>query len=195
MTSSTSRFVSLASLVILSFITTKVYAEEPQQTRWSLATDISPWFFSGYSALAMVEPAGFPLRFSGEVWGFQFPEAYIELNDANVDEGWSRRVDVGMALYADWHFTPEWHAGVVLNVFRSTVSRENISGEASFWSGEVLARMGYRWIPWDDLGFFLNPWLSAGPVIILGDDVELGGEYYDETPIQVIGTIHTGWRF
>ena len=171
-------------------------AQGAAQTRVSVASDVTPWTLSGYSVVATVEPVAH-WRFSAEVWGFEFPSLLVELNDANQDEGWRRRVDVAVAIYADYALNPDgggFHFGVAVDAIRSTVRRSGVPGDGSFWSLEVLPRVGYRWFVWDDLGLFLNPWVGAGPLVAVESLPVVGGERFEESGVQAVGTVHLGWR-
>jgi len=160
--------------------------------RVSVATDVSPWFLDGFSGLVMVE--GERWRSSAEVWSFRFPSAVIELNAANAELGWEREVDYALAFYIDRHLLERrrLHVGAAWNTMHSTVRRED--AEASFWSTELLVRVGWRWFPFPEAGLFIDPWVGAGPLYALSEPV-VAGERFDELPVQFLGTCHLGWRF
>ncbi len=144
----------------------------------------------------------------------EFPELLINLDKANADEGWSRRVDVAFALYLDYAFGSPgdgWHVGVALDLLSSTVGRDGFAQESSFLSFEVLPRVGYRWFPMKyltaamggdgprqdikGLGPFLHPWLGVGPIFALENTPQIGEEAFEESTIQFVGTVHLGWTF
>lgn len=53
-------------------------------------------------------------------------------------------------------------------------------------------RFGYR-IGID--GFYITPWLGINSANLIGDDVTLGGETYDQQEIIFFPTVHIGYRF
>lgn len=161
-----------------------------------VASDATPWLLGGYSGIGMVEVDALPSwRFSLEVWGMDFPEFFVELAEANRDEGWTRRVELGVGLYADHHLGDTgWHVGGALNLMRSTLGREGFDRGATLTTLEVLVRGGYRWLPMGDEGLFVNPWLAVGQLNPL-DEARVGGERFVEAPVQFLGTVHVGWRF
>lgn len=170
----------------------------PAHAAVGISTDASPWLLRGFSAIANIDPPATPhLRTSAEVWGMDMPGFAVDLAPENQGEGWRRRVDVGIAPAIAWHPWKEgrgFHAGVMLNAMRSTVSRQGHPGEASFWTFEVLPRVGFRWFPFRDRGFFVDPWLGIGQLTRPGTPAPIGGEIYEEPPLQPIGTLHIGWR-
>lgn len=163
-----------------------------------VSTDATPWFLRGYSVIVNVEPASTPhLRTSLEVWGMDFPDFAVALNDHNAGEAWQRRVDVGIAPAVAWHPWQEaegFHTGLLLNAMRSTVTRDGHPETARFWTAEAVPRVGFRWFPVDDSGLFIDPWLGLGVLAQLGRPDVVGGEAYAEARLQPLGTLHIGWR-
>jgi len=182
----------MSALVVLTVLLAPARAEV------GVSSDVSPWMLRGWSVIANVEPAATPkLRTSLEMWGMDFPDFAIALNAANADEGWQRRVDVGVAPAVAWHPRKEGeglHLGVMLNAMRSTVSRDGHAGEAHFWTVEAIPRVGFRWFPWRDKGLFVDPWLGPGLLAQVGLPDAIGGERYEEPLLQPLGTLHVGWR-
>lgn len=185
---------SIAVLILLVAMWAPSVGVAQTKTHWSVGSDVFPWFFSGYSVLGMIEPSA-SLRFGVEIWGFDFPAWFVELQEANASEGWKRRADLGVALYGDYFLTRGWHVGVLANTFRSTVRRAGFAQRGSFWSAEILGRVGYRWQIWAETGLFLNPYVAAGPLWVIGQTPQIGGERFEEAAFQFLGTVHLGWRF
>ena len=161
----------------------------------SIASDLTPWFLQGYSGIIMLEPEESSYRFGGEVWGMRYPETLLALSDAN--KGWHWRIELALAVYADWH--PKgggegWHLGGAVDLLLSEVARDGQSGVGRFWSGEILVRGGYRWFPIEERGLFVNPWVAVGPLMALESPPSIGGEEFVLPPVQVLGTVHLGWR-
>jgi hypothetical protein len=181
-------------LTLLAWISTAA----ADNTALSIASDVTPWLLNGYSAIVMLEPKNTPhLRLGAEAWGMRFPEAFIELVPENEGLGWHRDIDAALAIAADFHPAGGgrgWHAGLIVNTMRSTVSRDGYNNQTSFWTTELLPRVGYRWFPLPDRGLFVNPWLGAGLLKQLSEPSAIGGATYTEPLIQPLGTIHVGWR-
>jgi hypothetical protein len=161
----------------------------------SLATDVSPWFLDGFSVIAGVEPAAAPRwRFSVEVWSMQLPTFAVELAAANRGKGFTHDVRLAGALYADRALGASgFHVGGIGNLMRARIRRADEAGGLTV--GEVLARVGYRWLPLGPRGLFVNPWIAAGPQWALGARPTVASERYTLAPLQVLGTVHLGRRF
>lgn len=164
-------------------------------TRISLGSDVSPWFLGGFSGLAAVEPSALPdWRFSAELWSMELPRFAVELPAGNRDQGFTHDVRLAGALYVDRALGGSGlHAGGIVNVMRARIRRAGEQGDLTI--GELLARIGYRWLPLGPRGPFVNPWLGAGPQWPLTERPTLAGRRYALFPVQVLATVHAGWRF
>lgn len=183
-------------LMLLMLVPVAAWAQEPEtkseETHWSLGTDAVPWASAGYSVIGGVEPGWCPgCRAQVEVWGFDFPEFFLEINEANAGEGWRRRANVGVGVYLDYQAELGWHAGLLWSTFHSTLTREGAS--ADLVSMEVLGRLGWRFIIWE--GLYLDPWVAAGPLWTMQEAPVVAGEQFSEANIQILATLHLGWRF
>ncbi len=167
-------------------------------THISVATDLAPWFNGGHSLIAMFEHDRLlpKWRIGIESWSMTLPQFIVEARSENQGEGWKRHIDRGLAISIDRHrnWGNGWHYGGILNLMDSTVSREAHSGEGQFRTLEILGKFGYRWFPKKNLGFFVNPWAAAGPMLAISTPREVGGETYIENSIQYLATVHIGWK-
>ena len=167
---------------------------ESDKHQSTLGTDAAAWALGGYSAF--YSSLSGKCRIVLEVWQIEVPGAVIELSDENKGEGWNRKIDRGYSMYLDTFYTPVdvgWYSGMIFSTFGSTVTRDDIEGEAKFRSYEILLRFGYKW----NLGehFSIEPWFAAGPLWADGPSDEVGGEKFSENLIQVISTVHLNYKF
>lgn len=173
-------------------------AAAKESTGLSLASDPIAWALDGYSGIVMVEPAGLPgWRISAEFFSLTFPEAVVNLSESNREGAWSREVTGSGVIYLDHHPSADgagWHYGGAVNLMFSRVTRDGISGEGRLTSLELLSRGGYRWFPIQGMGFFVNPWLGLGALFVVDEPEKVGGERFEEMPVQLLGTLHIGWR-
>ena len=160
-----------------------------QSLEFSLGTDSSPWLFEGGSVIVAAQKGKW--RLTGEAWRMTFPDFFVESNDDNKGKGWARQAELGLGLYLDY-FEMGNHQGVfygvVFSTFRSRLEREGFSDVVKFRSSEILGRVGYRWALTDRLS--LQPWIAAGPLWTHGDVSPIRGEVYQESPVQVLATMH-----
>ena len=169
------------------------------QVQVSAASDLTPWLANGHSVALMAE--GKMLgnwRLTAEQWSMEFPEFLTELSAANAGKGFKQQVAQAWALYADRHVNPSgdgWHVGGVVNFMASTISRKAHGQTARLHVLELLARGGYRWFAFRDHGLFINPWVGVGLPIVLQAATAIGDATFVQPPVQLLATVHVGWRF
>ena len=171
-------------------------ADRSRASHLTVATDLSPWLLSGFSAIVGYEPAGAPAwRVSAELWSMSLPSFAIELAEQNVGEGWSHHVSVAGALTLDRAIADTgWRVGGLVNVMRARVDR-GTAAQAELTVAEVLVRGGYRWLPLGQHGPSIEPWLGVGPQVAATTLPVVDGQRYALAPVQLIATVHIGWRF
>jgi len=191
------RHCSIVSVVVLAVAVSSGTAmgnDDAPRTQLSVGTDLSPWFLNGYSAMVFVEPASLPAwRFGAELWSMQLPNFAIEMVKENREQGFSHDIRFAGVLYADRTLgETAWHAGALVNVMLARISRNGTHGDVTI--GELLGRVGYRFLPMGPRGIFLDPWFGLGPQMAFGDLPELDGRQYKLFPLQPIATVHAGYR-
>ncbi len=190
--------LKLLLLCFVSLATARASTTVPNETHaFSLATDALTWPMSGYSGVVMLEHKRLPtFRFNVEAFGLTYPDAVIDLEDANANKGWTRKVQA-IAIYGDHHpaKAPAFHYGLGINGMQSEITRAGYSEQTELKTAEVLIRAGYRWFPSSGTGLFFNPYLALGLPIALNEVAPIGGERFEESRTQWIGTVQIGWRF
>ena len=184
----------------IAFADSPSSSEQTRPPHVSFSTDSLTWVLGGYSGIVTYEVGQKPKwRIHLEVFGLEFPESYVEDNDANKGEGWMRSIDWGVMLSVDHHpfrKVPGFHWGIGCNVQRSSVERAGIALEATFDTLEPLLRVGYQWYPFDDIGFFVVPYAALGFPIHLGEPDPVGGEIFqDDSWVLPVASVQMGWRF
>lgn len=189
--------LALCSTLLLSSVsqaspTSQVHAID-------VATDSLVWALDGYSAIVAYQHRDFPtLRLHVETFGLTFPDTFVDLNDANADEGWERVIDAAFMLALDHHpiaAYPEFHYSAGFNVQSSTLSRKGLIGSTTLQTFELLLTVGYRWKPLADWDLFVTPYAALGIPFETNLPDALGGEVYEEPVIQWIGSVRVGWNF
>lgn len=164
-----------------------------------LATDSLVWALDGYSAIVAYQHRDFPtLRLHVETFGLTFPDTFVDLNDANADEGWERVIDSAFMLALDHHPSaayPEFHYSAGFNIQSSTLSRKGLIGSTTLQTFELLLTVGYRWKPLAGWDLFVTPYAALGIPFETNSPDALGGEVYEEPVIQWIGSVRVGWNF
>ena|GEM_PF-2418301 len=164
---------------------------------FSLATDALAWPMSGYSVVLMLEHKRLPtFRFNVEAFGLTYPDAVIDLEEANANKAWTRKVQA-IAIYVDHHpaKAPAFHYGLGINGMQSEITRDGYSEQTDLSTAELLIRGGYRWFPSSETGLFFNPYFALGLPRALTEAEPIGGARFEESRTQWIGTVQIGWRF
>ncbi len=176
-------------------------AAEPEQELLTLdvATDSLVWALDGYSLILGAEYSQFPdFRIHLEVFGLTYPDTFIDLNEANADEGWERVIDQAFMFAVDHHPLDEWpgfHYSAGFNIQSSTITRKGLTGKTSFSTFELLLTVGYRFKPVDTWELFVTPYAAIGLPMEISTPDQLGGQVFEEPLIQWVGSVRVGWTF
>ncbi len=161
-------------------------------------TDPMTFVLGGYSAHARVAPTA--LRgwaIGAGVYAMDLPDAMVDINAENRDEGWNARLSFGAGVFADYQFagsTSGAFVGVQAAIQRYRLTRDSMSGKAEYTAGLIMARLGYQWFP-SRTGFYVMPWLGVGATTAIAGERQVGAQTYDVFPVVAFATLHAGWRF
>ena len=179
---------TLLVLIIFSSAT----GQTSEKTKYSLASDISPLVYNGYSLKLGIIPKVYPqTELALEIFSLDIPELIIEANEANANKGWSEIVEPGIALYFDRKIGANqnalWVGGgiVYLNHFAHKQNEQN-----KFQQLEYLLRVNYKWYPFEDKGFYLNPYFAFAYRNKLSGD---NGSYKLDS-FLVIPSVYISWE-
>ena len=137
-------------------------------------------------------------RLHVEIFGLTYPDTFIDLNEANANEGWERVIDQAFMFAVDHHPLDEWpgfHYSAGFNIQSSTITRKGLTGETSFSTFELLLTVGYRFKPVDTWELFVTPYAAIGLPMEISTPDELGGQVFEEPFIQWVGSVRVGWTF
>lgn len=179
-------------LTLFTVLTLSINAQDSLNTSYSLAADISPFSFKGYSFKVGIMAKLFPkTEFALEAFSMVIPNMVINLNSTNADAGWSEKVNNGLALYVDKKLTSgrsAFWAGAGFVYLNHTASRNK--DLFNYQQMEYLARVNYKWYPFKHSGFYVNPYMAlAGRHKVNGDNGS-----YALTPFLVIPSVYLSWE-
>lgn len=161
-------------------------------------TDPATFALEGFASHVRVSPAFAPAWTLGAgIYGLKMPSLLVDMNEANRGEGWTQTLRTGYGLFADYHLSGAPNGaflGLQLAIQRHEVTRAGAQGRADHLAGLAMARVGYLWSPWDDLGLYVMPWLGVGTTRKLAGDTLVDGERFDVAPLVTFATVHLGWR-
>lgn len=178
--------------IITSLITLFSFGQDSLKNHYTLSADISPYALNGYSIKVGIIPKSLPsYDFSTEIFSMEIPELVVELNNKNKGQNWEEDVNYGIALYSDRKLgnkSNSFWAGIGLVYLNQTAKNELESN--SFSQIEALARVNYKWYPFNN-GFYVNPYFAlAGRQKLNGNNGS-----YELSPFMVISSIYLSWEF
>ena len=192
-------FVTLSAIVFLSPSRGYAAVQKTDAITLDVATDSLVWALDGYSLILGAEHPEFEnFRLHVEIFGLTYPDTFIDLNEANANEGWERVIDQAFMLAVDHHPLDEWpgfHYSAGFNIQSSTITRKGLTGETSFSTFELLLTVGYRFKPVDTWELFVTPYAAIGLPMEISTPDELGGQVFEEPLIQWVGSVRVGWTF
>jgi len=125
----------------------------------------------------------------------EMPAPLLTLAAKNRGEDWSASL-AGVGLFADYYLNNPvsgTHIGAQVAAHRWSV--ENPEGDARFASLLVMPRVGYLWLPIDNAGLYLDPWVGVGGTVPLAGSRTVGDDAFALFPVMFFGALHVGWRF
>ena len=187
-------FNNQKTLFIFMFVLVCLTANSQEQTRSkvTLGLDLTPFIYNGFSAKVGIIPKLYPrLAIELEVFSINIPESVINLNEANANNNWVEKVQPGIVLYADRKLSENknsfWLGGGVAYLNHNA---KNTIENNQYQQLEYLLRINYKWFPFVDKGFFLNPYCAlAYRHKVSGDN---GG--YNLSQVLIIPSFYASWE-
>ena len=128
-------FATLSAIVFLSPSPGYAAAQKTEAITLDVATDSLSLGLDGYSLIVGAEHPEFEgFRLHVEVFGLTYPDTFIDLNEANANEGWERVINQAFMFAVDHHPLQEWpgfHYSAGFNVQSSTITRKGLTGKTS----------------------------------------------------------------
>ena len=179
-------------IVLFSFLAACLNAQDSLKTNFTAAIDVSPFSMGGYSFKAGIVPKSYSkTEVAIESFAMNIPDMVIDLNSKNANAGWNERVSNGLALYIDHKLGSKrssFWAGVGFVYLNHDIDNDHVS--FNFQQMEYLARVNYKWYPFENSGFYVNPYMAlAGRHKIGGDNGS-----YALTPFLVIPSVYLSWE-
>ena len=149
-------------ILILFMCFIKASSQDENKSIINLALDVTPFMYKGFSAKVGLVPKLHPKTdIALEVFSINIPESVINLNETNANKGWTEKVKPGIAIYYDRKLGEKknsfWLGGgiVYLNHLANNQSENNQYNQI-----EYLLRANYKWFPFTEKGFYLNPYCA-----------------------------------
>ncbi|MBW8889660.1 MAG: hypothetical protein JF616_18035 [Fibrobacteres bacterium] len=192
------RHLALLALVASSAARPSAHAAEAASPAFAVEIDPATLAFAGYGIHIRFAPKRLPGVTTGVgAYAMDFPDFLVAMNPENADEGWKARLDMGLGLFSEYHFTAinqGWFAGTQAGIQRFAIEKRSVAGTARFTNLLLMGYGGYAWRVFDS-GFYVKPWAGIGYTSTLSGKTVIGGARYDVLPITGIATLHLGYMF
>lgn len=167
-------------------------AQDTISNHYTVAADISPYSFKGYSFKAGIIPKNLPkTEFALELFSMEIPELVINLNEQNADQGWSEKVNQGLALYYDRKLNSKrssFWVGAGIVYLNHSATKTNT--QYDYQQLEYLARLNYKWFPFKKSNFYVNPYCAiAARHKVAGNNCD-----YQLTHFLLIPSVYLSWE-
>ena len=167
-----------------------------RKARFSLEIDPATFLFKGYSAHIRFQPKQSDHLLLGVgIYAMDMPSFLVDLNKANRDVGWNVRLNRGLGVFGEYHFTTVnkgWLAGAQISLQEYRIKKEGTPGNDTFVNPLVMAYGGYTIQPFK-LPVYFKTWAGIGYTSKVAGDNTLEGHTYDVSPVTMFATLHIGY--
>jgi hypothetical protein len=198
----TSTIKTILVTLTIAFAFTTGFAQNANdtnpKTRFFLETDPATFVFNGYAAHLRIQPKNWDhILIGAGIYAMDMPSFMVDLNPENKDKNWDVRLNLGVGLFGEYHFTEVnkgWFAGTQVSIQEFKVENENLAGTASFTNALLMGYGGYSIQPFD-IPLYFKAWGGLGYTSKISGENTLEGQTYDVAPITFFGTLHVGYAF
>lgn len=171
--------------VLTAVLALALFAPAPAASQVEVEADPFAYALNGFSLHLATRMSD--LRFSAGTFGIDVPRFFHGQDD------WSAKMrGAGIKVDHVGSSTDGFFVGADAGYMRMSYTLDEAAATAKRGELNVGVRGGYR-LPVGGAGFYLAPWVGIG--YSFGDDVRIGEQTFQHTPIVVFPTIHVGWRF
>jgi len=187
-------------VLALTFTSLSVSAQEVKndKTKFSIEIDPATFAFKGYSAHFRIQPKNCDhLLFGVGIYAMDMPSVFVDFNKKNKDKGWDVRINNGIGLFGEHHFTEvnrKWFVGAQMSIQEYKIENENITGSEKFTNFLAMGYFGYTIKPFKN-NLYIKPWAGIGYTSKISGNNSLGTSEYDIAPISMFATLHIGYTF
>ena len=169
------------------------------KTRYAIEIDPAAFVFNGYAFHIRVQPEQSDhILLGAGIYAMDFPDLIIGFNSKNKDKGWNVRLNQGIGLFGEYHFSEinrNFFAGVQLAVHTYKIRNEKIAGSGRFNTFLGMGYGGYTFKPFENNGFYIKTWMGVGYTTKTGGENRLDRLVYDISPVLFFAAVHLGYMF
>ena len=191
---------SLRSWLTLALLACSAAAgaeEADPNAHFYLAADPLPYALHGFSAHAGVQLPGDRFSLEAAVFSSRISSTLLTLVEPS-DDGFTANLR-GITLEGYWHFA-RWGrnallAGAQLHLDRFEVAYPGEQQTPTFTQAYLLPTLAFRWFPFAGIGFFIKPFVAAGPALLGTAPVKVGAHRFQQLSYFPLATVILGYRF
>lgn len=179
-----------ALLIIVLLVTSISVKAQERASGFALQADLSPYVFSGYSVKGVWFPKWFKKGSIGlESFKMNYPDFYF----SGDNKDWQGEVEYGFDLTLDFSLSEDrfqgFSMGPMIVYLHNRMFKEQERVEFDIM--QVAFKANYRWFPFKNSRFYVNPYA------VIGFDVEVGGDpgTYKPNVITGLGSVFVGFLF
>ncbi|MGH1539569.1 MAG: hypothetical protein ACRBHB_04045 [Arenicella sp.] len=186
---------TVLSVILAGLLTQTAAIAKP---RYEIEVDPSTFALDGYSLhVRMFPDSTSKWRLGVGVYSLEFPDAFVDINSENKNQGWNVDLDLGLGLFAEYYFSDNKHglyAGAQLAYQKFNISNSQSGSEQqSFANALLMPYVGYR-LPLST-HYYVQGWLGVGYSEKVSGETQLGTRHYDLDPLVGFGALHVGYSF
>jgi len=184
--------------ITLLLATSGLFAQDSKKTKFSIEIDPATFVFSGYGFHLRVQPKNSDhYLFGVGAYAMDFPELLVDLNPENADEGWKVRLNQGIGVFGEYHFTEvhkEWFVGTQIAIQEYEIEKDFNDGKEKFNNSLFMGYGGYTWNPFD-FPMYVKTWAGLAYTPKYSGTNKIGNSEYDVSPILLFAAVHLGYTF
>ena len=189
--------VAIALLLAFSVTASAQDMDEPK-TEISFEIDPATFGFQGYGFHLRVKPKNSEHLLVGVgTYAMDFPSLLVDLNPENKGQGWHVRLNRGLGLFGEYHFTEvhkKWFVGTQLAIQEYEIKKDFHDGKETFNNGLFMAYGGYTFQPFS-FNMYIKTWAGLAYTAKMSGENTLGNATYDVAPILAFAAVHLGYTF
>jgi hypothetical protein len=189
-------------LAVVAFTSVSITAQrtisEVVPTRFSIEIDPATFVFDGYSLHLRIQPQSSEHFLLGAgIYAMDMPSFIVDINKENRDKGWEVRLNRGIGLFLEHHFSEvnnRWFVGAQAGVQEYKIEKESFEGSEKFTNSLLMGYGGYTLRPFPFPVYF-KAWGGLGYTSKINGNNRLADEEYVISPVTMFATLHIGYTF
>jgi hypothetical protein len=179
-------------------VTAQRTVQENAATSFSLEIDPATFVFDGYSLHLRIQPQSSDHFLLGAgIYAMEMPSIMVDFNKENRDKGWEVRLNRGIGLFLEHHFSEvhnQWFVGAQAGIQEYKIEKESFEGSEKFTNVLLMGYGGYTFRPFQFPVYF-KAWGGLGYTSKIKGNNTLADEKYAISPITMFATLHIGYTF